>query len=241
MCEAKTLTPLELVGIGSSFAEVLETAQNMGYRNVGKRNWKLGIDSIRSTPLKATIKSIATQTGWKLEKVQSHTKISAHAKRKTASKEITSLWRLMTKSGFGNILLETPNELNQSSDHKKYKLTIFGLSQPNKPLSNATLEELHSLLKRLEVIELDICIDSNNALNLEALNTFGAIDTHYTTSYLHMPRGLSYITKLCYYNKQAKDNLLEPLYRLELTCKTRGHIGTLFVPINEIKTILDRF
>lgn len=241
MCEAKTLTPLDLVGIGNSFDDVLKIAPKEGYRNVGNIPLNLGIDSIRATPLKSTIKKVVAKLNWTLEKVQSHTKISAHAKRKTASKEITSLWRLITKSGFGNILLETPNELNQSSDHKKYKLTIFGLSQPNKPLSNATLEELHSLLKRLEVIELDICIDSNNALNLEALNTFGAIDTHYTTSYLHKPRGLSYITKLCYYNKQAKDNLLEPLYRLELTCKTRGHIGTLFVPIDEIKTILDRF
>ena len=240
MCEAKTLAPLDLVGVGSGFAEVLEIAQNIGYRNVGNISLNLGIDSIRATPLKSTIKKVVAKLNWTLEKVQSHTKISAHAKRKTASKEITSLWRLMTKSGFGNILLETPNELNQSSDHKKYKLTIFGLSQPNKPLSNATLDELHSLLKRLEVIELDICIDSSNALNLEGLSTFGVIDTHYTTSYLHTPRGLSYITKLCYYNKQAKDNLLEPLYRLELTCKTRGHIGTLFVPIDEIKTILDR-
>ena len=239
MCEAKTLTPLELVGIGSSFAEVLETAQNMGYRNVGKRNWKLGIDSIRSTPLKATIKSIATQTGWKLEKVQSHSKISAHAKKKTASKEITSLWQLITKTGFGNILLETPHAINQSSEYKKYQLTIFGLSQPNKPLNNATIGELQHLLKRLEVSEIDICFDSTNPLNMEAFKLFGTIDTHFSTTYLHNPRGLTYITKLCYYNKQRKDSLSMPLYRLELTCKTRGKIGTLFIPLDDIRTILE--
>ena len=84
MSEVKTLTPLELVGIGSDFAEVVETAQNVGYRNVEKRNWNLGIDSIRSNPLKSTIKSIAIKRGWKLEKVQSHSKISAHAKKKTS-------------------------------------------------------------------------------------------------------------------------------------------------------------
>ena len=238
MSEVKTLTPLELVGIGSDFAEVVETAQNVGYRNVGKRNWNLGIDSIRSNPLKSTIKSIAIKRGWKLEKVQSHSKISAHAKKKTSSKEITSLWQLITKTGFGNILLETPNALNQSSEYKKFQLTIFGLSQPNKPLNNATIGELQHLLKRLEVSEIDICIDSTNPLNMEAFKLFGTIDTHYSTTYLHRPQGLPYITKICYYNKQHKDSLSAPLYRLELTCKTRGKIGTLFVPIDDIKTIL---
>ena len=238
MCEAKTLTPLEMVGIGSSFVEVLETAQNRGYRNVGNNSLNLGIDSIRSTPLKSTIKNIATQTGWKLEKVKSHSKISAHAKKKTISKDVTSLWQLITKTGFGNILLETPNELNKSSEYKKYKLTIFGLSQPNKILDYATIDELQHLLKRLEIEEIDVCIDSPKPLNMEAFKLFGTLDTHYSTMYLHKPRGLSYIAKVCYYNKQCKDNLSNPLYRLELTCKTRGKIGTLFIPVDDIKTIL---
>lgn len=239
MSEVKTLTPPELVGIGSHFAEVLETAQNMGYRNVGNISLNLGIDTIRSTPLKTTIKNFAKQEDWKLEKVQSHSKISAHAKRKITSKEITSLWQLITKTGFGNILLETPNALNQSSEYKKFQLTIFGLSQPNKPLNNSTIGELQHLLKRLEVSEIDICIDSANPLNMEAFKLFGTIDTHYSTTYLHRPQGLAYITKICYYNKQHKDSLSMPLYRLELTCKTRGKIGTLFIPLDDIRTILE--
>ncbi|ATB70386.1 hypothetical protein SJPD1_2290 [Sulfurospirillum diekertiae] len=240
MCEAKTLTPLELVGLGADFEELAKYAQNGGYRNVGKSSLRLGIDSIRVTPLKSTIERILSQTGWIKKEVQSHSKISAHAKRKKATKEITSAFYIITHTGFKNILLETPHALNQSSNYTKYKLTIFGLSQPNKPLSNATLEELHSLLKRLEVIELDICIDSTNALNLEALlRAFGIKDPCFTTSYIHNPKGLSYITKLCYYDKQAKDHLKDALYRLELTCTTRGKIGALFVPFDEVKVILN--
>lgn len=239
MSEAKNLTPPELVGLGAVFEALAEYAQNMGYRNVGKSFLRLGIDSIRATPLKSTIEKILSQTGWIKKEVQSHSKISAHAKRKKATKETTSTFYIITHTGFKNILLETPHALNQSSNYTKYKLTIYGLSQPKRLLSSATIEELQRLLKRLEVQELDICIDSNNALNLEGLRAFGVIDPCFTTSYLHNPKGLSYITRLCYYDKQAKDHLKDALYRLELTCITRGKIGALFVPFDEVKAILN--
>lgn len=239
MSGAKPLTPLELVGLGADFEALAKYAQNGGYRNVGNLSLRLGIDSIRATPLKSTIEKILSQTGWIKKEVQSHSKISAHAKRKKATKEVTSAFYIITHTGFKNIILETPHALNQSSNYTKYKLTIYGLSQPNKPLSSATIEELQCLLKRLEVIEMDISLDSTNALNLEALRAFGVIDTHFTTTYLHNPKGLSYITKLCYYDKQAKDHLKDALYRLELTCTTRGKIGALFVPFDEVKAILN--
>ena len=188
MSGTKPLTPLELVGLGSHFEVLAEYAQNRGYRNVGNISLKIGIDSIRATPLKSTIEKIITQTGWHKKEVQSHSKISAHAKRKLVTKEVTSSYYLITQTGFKNILLETPHTLNQSSNYKKYKLTIYGLSQPKKPLSYATIDELHSLLKRLEVIEIDICLDSTNALNMEALRPFGAIDEHFTTAYLQTQR-----------------------------------------------------
>lgn len=239
MSGAKPLTPLELVGLEADFEALAEYAQNEGFRNVGNLSLRLGIDSIRATPLKSTLERILSQTGWNKKEVQSHSKISAHAKRKKATKEVTSSHYIITHTGFKNILLETPHALNQSSNYTKYNLSIFGLTQPKKPLNSATIEELQCLLKRLEVIEMDICLDSTNALNLEGLRAFGMINTHFTTAYLHNPKGLSYITKLCYYDKQAKDHLINALYRLELTCQTRGKIGTLFVPIDEVKAILN--
>ncbi|MBN2963169.1 hypothetical protein JWV37_00110 [Sulfurospirillum sp. T05] len=240
MSGAKPLTPLELVGLGTDFEVLANYAQNGGYRNVGSNSLRLGIDSIRVTPLKSTIEKILTQTGWNKKEVQSHSKISAHAKRKKATKEITSAFYIITHTGFKNILLETPHALNQSSNYKKYNLTIFGLTQPKNSLSSATIEELQRLLKRLEVIEIDICLDSTNALNLEGLRAFGALDTHFTTAYLNNPKNLTYITKLCYYDKQAKDDLKKSLYRLELTCKTRGKVGALFIPTDEIVEILNK-
>ena len=55
MSGAKPLTPLELVGLGADFEVLAQYAQNGGYRNVGKSSLRLGIDSIRATPVKSTI------------------------------------------------------------------------------------------------------------------------------------------------------------------------------------------
>ena len=57
--------------------------------------------------------------------------------------------------------------------------------------------------------------------------------------YINNPIGLSYITKICYYNKKAKDHLSKPCYRLELTCTTKGKIGELFIPYDEVMMVLN--
>ena len=233
MSEGKPLTILEMVGIQDDFTSLRELAKNRHFPNVSK----IDVDSIRVIVLKKTMQKLL-KYGWRLEKVKSHTPISIHAKQKLSTKEVTSLYYLIAPSGFKNITLETPHCLNASSDYKKYKLSIFGLSQPKKPLTDETIGHIKFLLKRLEIDEIDICIDSSLVVNDEAFKAFGKHNKRYSTLYVNNPLGLTYITKVCYYDKQFKDKLKESLYRLELTCKTRGKIGTLFVPYDEVETVL---
>ncbi len=220
----KTLTPHDLVGLQSTFTQRGKNAQNSSFPNVGSMLLDIQIDSIRLEVLKNTIIKTAKKLNFELYEVKKNSKISTKAKKKKHTKEITSSHYIQTPSGFKNILLETPHELNQRSDYKKYLLTIFGLSQPNKPLSQDTINEILNFIKNLEVFELDISIDSTKPLSIEALLVFGAINKSHATSYINRPMGLAYITKLCYYNKQFKDQLEAPLYRLELTCKSKGKL-----------------
>lgn len=233
MSEGKSLTILEMAGIQGDFTSLRDLAKNRHFPNVSK----IDVDSIRVTVLKKTVHKLLKH-GWRIEKVKSHSPISIHAKQKLFTKEVTSLYYLIVPCGFKNIILETPHFLNASSDYKKYKLTIFGLSQPKKPLTDETIRHIKFLLKRLEIEEIDICIDSPSLINDEVFKAFGKHNKCHSTLYINKPLGLNYITKICYYNKQFKDTLKEHLYRLELTCKTRGKIGTLFVPYDEVETVL---
>lgn len=234
MSEGKPLSLPEIMGIESDFRLLEDLAQNSHFPNVSN----IGIDSIRIIVLKRTIDKLSFE-GWHIEKVRSHTRISKHVKKKLLSKEMTSLHYLIAPSGFKNIMLETPHSLNASSDYKKYHLVIFGLSQPNKPLNNAQINDITRLLKRLEIDEIDICIDSPHMINDRAFKTFGKHKKCYSTLYVNNPLGLNYVRKICYYDKRFKDKLKEPLYRLELTCKTCGKVGTIFIPYDEVQIIFN--
>ena len=234
MSDSKILTIPEIMGVESNFRLLETLAQNSHFPNVSK----IGIDSIRIIVLKKTIDKLSLE-GWCIEKVKSYSHISIHVKKKLYSKEVTSLHYLITPSGFKNIILETPHSLNVSSDYKKYHLVIFGLSQPNKPLNSAKINDISRLLKRLEIDEIDICIDSPHVIDDKAFKTFGKHKKYYSTLYVNNPLGLSYVTKICYYDKRFKDTLKESLYRLEITCKTKGKIGTLFIPYDEVQIIFN--
>lgn len=226
MSEGNPLTILEMVGIHNEFTTMLKTLQNPTLRNVSKIN----IDSTRLVLLKKTLKDyLARMPKWKFAEIKKNSRISAHAKNKAMTKEFTSIYHMITTRKFQNILITTPHALNQSSNYKKYMLELFGLHQPNKPLDSEVIEELKLLIHRLEIIEIDICFDSELPLNINALKCFGKQTFWFTTCYINNPIGLSYITKICYYNKKAKDHLSKPCYRLELTCTTKGKIGELFI------------
>lgn len=155
------------------------------------------------------------------------------------TKEFTSTCNMITTRKFHNILITTPHALNQSSNYKKYMLELFGLHQPNRLLDSEIIGELKLLIHRLEIIEIDICFDSDLPLNLNALKYFGKPTFCFTTCYLNNPIGLSYITKICYYDKRVKDHLSKACYRLELTCITKGKIGELFIPYDEVIMVLN--
>lgn len=240
MQEAKTLTPLEYRGFSSCLTEVHKIAQKVGYPNVGNNSLNISIDTLTANPLKTTLKKAINKLNFGVEKVKSHSKISANAKKRLFTKEVTSSCYIVTETNFKNILIETPHALNQSSNYRKCRLTAFGLSQPNKPVTQSTIDELQKLFNKLDIVSLDISFDSEIPIDIHPLKeAFGKITKDFTTSYINDPIGLSYIPKICYYDKQAKDNLLHPLYRLELTCKTKGRLSSLFVPIDEIKAILE--
>lgn len=234
MSDSKILAIPEIMGVQKEFHTLCDLAKNSHFPNVSK----IDIDSIRIIVLKKTIDKLSFE-GWRIEKVRSHSRISKHVKKKLYCKEVTSLQYLIAPSGFKNIILETPHFLNASSDYKKYHLVIFGLSQPNKPLNSKKINDIARLLKRLEINEIDICIDSPQVINDRAFKAFGKLKEWFSTLYVNNPLGLNYVTKICYYDKRFKDKLKEPFYRLELTCKTRGKIGTLFIPYDEVQLIFN--
>lgn len=235
MSEGKPLTIHEMVGIHDEFTTMLENIQNTVLRNVSKIN----IDSLRIVLLKKTLKSfLERMPKWKLEEVQKNTRISAHAKHKAMTKECTSVYGMITARKFQNILITTPHALNQSSNYKKYMLEAFGLHQPSKLLDSEVIDELKQLINRLEISEIDICIDSELPLDMNALKMFGRQTFYFSTCYINNPIGLSYITKICYYDKRVKDHLEKPCYRLELRCITKGKIGTLYIPYDEVIEVL---
>jgi len=199
---------------------------------------RISIDTIRISPYKNTISKYIANKDFKLETIKSNSKISANVKKLLWNKQTTSLKRIIMPH-FKNIIMATPDYLNQKSNYKKCVVTAFGLSQPNKPLHVEAKEELQHLFNKFNIISFDLSIDSSKPIDTSHLGVFGAVTRKYTTQYINKPLYLSSVSKICYYDKSFKDNLSYPLYRLELTIKTSGRLREMIIPFDEIELILN--
>ncbi len=213
--------------------------------NLKENSLKFSIDTIRKTVRKDRLKRYIEKMNYKIKTVKSYSKISINAKKALFTKEITSLKQIFTPH-YKNILVSTPHYLNRKSNYRKCILTSFGLSQYTKPLPMKAKEEIGKLFNTFGVDSIDLAIDSHNPIKRGDLGIFGIVEHHRNTSYVNNPLNFSHITKIKYYDKtlqlrEQQGLLIDRLiYRLELTIKTNGKLKDLYVPIEEIKAIINR-
>jgi len=210
------------------------------------KNIKINIDTLRTVVYKKTIRNYIDKKGFVLKKVQSHSRISINAKKQLWTKEVTSSYYL-TIPLFKNIILTTPHKLNQQSSYKSFLLTAYGLFQPTMPLQMQSKKELAKLFDKFKVKSFDLTIDSPSPLmSLEDLRSFGMINTFHNTHYVNNPPKLQHISKIKLYDKakqllNQQGVIVEDLYRVELTIKTKGKLRDMFIPLEEIKAIFAKF
>lgn len=211
------------------------------YRNVELFQENLGlkidVDSLRKIVNKSTLIKYLMQKDFTIKEIKSNSRVSASAKRMLWTKETTSLKQVITPR-FKNIILTTPHHLNQASEYKKCNLIVFGLAQPKKPLHIEAQQELSLLFNKFGVDSHDLSIDTPYCINTGRLSDFGDLTNKYSTVYVNHPN-FKHISKVCYYDKALKDNLPFPLYRLELTIQTKDKLQNMFIPTDELETIIN--
>ncbi len=207
-------------------------------KNFIEKRLKFSIDTLRTEVRKDTFINYCKRSSCSIIEVKKNTPISINAKRKIFTKEVTSMHQIQTPN-FSNVIISTPHKLNQESDYKKCRLTAFGLSQPDKPLRDEATENIIKIFNKFGVTSFDLAIDSEAPFNTSLLSYFGVSVQCLNTIYINEPLNLSYIAKIKHYDKAYKDNLPNPLYRLELTIKTSGKFEDMFIPAEEISQILE--
>lgn len=207
-------------------------------QNMPQNSLKVSIDTLELEANKRTLESYLKKRGFSILMVKAHSKISANAKKKRVTKEVTSLYQVQMKN-FSNILLDTPHALNQKSNYKKYHLTAFGLSQYHKPLHVEAKRELEKLFNRFGVTKYDLTIDRVTPVKKNSLRAFGVLTSMQNTLYINQPLFFSYIERIRYYDKAFKDGLDFPLYRIELTIKCKGKLKDMFIPYEEVQRVIN--
>lgn len=205
-------------------------------KNMPENSLKVSIDTLELEASKRTLERYLNKRGFSLLLVKAHSKISANAKKKRVTKEVTSLYQVSTPY-FKNILIDTPHQLNQNSNYSKYHLTAFGLSQYHKPLHVGAKRELEKLFNRFGVTKYDLAIDRVTPIDKSSLRAFGMLTNMQNTLYINRPLFFSYIERIRYYDKAFKDGLDFPLYRIELTIKCKGKLKELFIPHDEVREV----
>jgi len=207
---------------------------------------KINIDTLRTSVNKSTIRNYIDKKGFNLKRAENHSKISINTKKKLWTKEVTSLYYLLVPPAFKNIILSTPHKINQQSDYKAFMLTAYGLFQPHKPLHVESKKELEQIFNKFSVKSFDLAIDSPSPINLEDLRSFGMINHFHNTDYINNPLNLHHISKIKIYDKarqlrEQQGVIIEPLHRLELTVQTKGKLRDMFVPLEEIEAVINKY
>jgi len=236
----KTAKPHEMVGFSHYLEAHPEIAEIRGYRIVRKNSLEIGVDTLTTTANKSALKTYCDTNGFLSKKIESHSKISANVKRTLFDREYTNQHQIITPSGYKNLITRCNTTLNRLSDHKKAELIAFGLASRKSPLHvNMMVDEVTGLFNRFGVESFDLCIDAYQPIQEERLKPFGKVEQYLSTLYINEPLRTVYITKMKLYDKAAKDKLSYNLWRLELTIQTKGKLQNMFIPTDEIKSIID--
>lgn len=196
-------------------------------------------DTVRTIVRKSGVYSWMERNGWEMHEVKKHSKVSANVKRARFSKKsVTSSVQCISPHGLKRVTVSTPHHLNEASDYKKAMLTAFGLHQYDKPLTLEQIQDVQKLFGRFELHSMDIAFDLTHPVSDEELGMFGELTQWYNTTYVNHPLGFHSITKIKTYDKAKQQELLKPLYRLELTVRVSGKLHALELNTDEVEMIL---
>ncbi|MDR1614246.1 MAG: hypothetical protein LBS26_01615 [Campylobacteraceae bacterium] len=191
---------------------------------------KLAIDTLRFEYSKQYKREKVNQLGQWIKLTKGHSLCSKLAKRLT-KKELTSVYRLENENIY----------FYNYSNPPKYRdamLVIFGISQPDKEPNHDLIRKVTSFLP---ITSLDICLDTPSEPNLDALSKHFAL-TRYkdTNTYYINQTGYPSLDKITIYNKQSKNRLSYPLWRIEATITIpTANPELLSLPLSEFKHIID--
>ncbi|MDR2099714.1 MAG: hypothetical protein LBP40_02650 [Campylobacteraceae bacterium] len=189
----------------------------------------LNIDTLRITfSRQYKLDSLKAIGEWvKLKKIDElyHKAIKRHT-----TKELSSAYRLKDEDIFYFNLSDYPK-------YRKSMLVIFGITQPHKEPNHQLIDKLISLFKT--ITSIDICYDTPYKPNLANLEKHYRI-TRYkdTDTYYVNDTGYPMLDRIVIYNKQSKNKLASPLFRIEATMSVNPKYLSL-LPLDEFKLFLE--
>ncbi|MDR2789915.1 MAG: hypothetical protein LBB59_02940 [Campylobacteraceae bacterium] len=145
--------------------------------------------------------------------------------KRLTKKELTSVYRLENENIYFYNYSNPPK-------YRNAMLVIFGISQPDK---EPNLDLIRKVTSFLPITSLDICFDTSSEPNLEGLTRYKDTDTYYINQ-----TGYPTLDKVTIYNKQSKNRLSYPLWRIEATITIpTANPELLSLPLLEFKHIID--
>jgi hypothetical protein len=144
-------------------------------------------------------------------------------------KELTSVYRLDNENIYYFNYSNPPK-------YRKAMLIIFGITQYHKQTPDFELiDKLLSILKSIDSV--DICFDTPLKPNIEELSKHFSVKQYKGTHYINQTN-ITTLDKITIYDKQAKNKLSSPLWRVEATISIPNP-KCLALPLYEFKGALE--
>ncbi len=196
------------------------------------------IDSIRIEYQKQHKQSKLNELGSWNKLGKNNQTILAKLKKRLTDNEITNAYRLEKHN------IYYYNKKDTSAKNKKYRsaeLVIFGMKQYHKePPPKEITTKILSILK--DVTNIDVCLDIPYKPNLGKLKELFTLTPYITdngvktdTSYINKPE-ITMIDKIVIYNKQLKNNLGFPVWRVEAKIII-PNVKLLALPLYELQQL----
>ncbi|HRF57706.1 MAG TPA: hypothetical protein PLV58_09970 [Campylobacterales bacterium] len=168
-------------------------------------------------------------------KITKSSKISAHIKHRLQTKKdgLTKGFEAID-APFNFAILK-----DNKSDYRYAYFVAFGLAGYKRELNDEAMEKLRRIFEICPPSSLDICFDSENMPDFEALALFGTVTRvkGSQTRYLNAP-DLYGIDRVIIYDKALKDGFAAPLWRIEFRCPILQKLKHYEPPIDEMERVV---
>ena len=193
------------------------------------------IDTIESYARKET-RLLKILSFFSFKKITSSSKISGHLKGRLEKRE-----NGLTK---GLEAIDAPFSFailkDNRNDYRFAYFVAFGLASYKKELSDDAMQKLRRIFEICPPSSLDICFDSPNIPNFEALAIFGDVTPFRPdseTRFLNAPN-LYGISRVIVYDKALKEGLAAPLWRIEFRCPVLQKLKHYEPPTDEMERVI---